>query len=402
MRTWAAYPHRPVQTSPNTPSAPSPTGPRPREPHTTVLGMVGGGQLARMTALDAARLGIDVRVLTGANDQGVRGLFTVVDGAHDDPEALRRLADQVDVVTFDHELVPLDAIQDLEAAGVTVRPSSTTLSFADKLHQRRTFADAGLPLPAFAEVTNTAEVESFAAEHGWPVVLKAPRGGYDGRGVSVAKDVAAAQDMLDAAAGRPLLAEQMLDLGMELAVLVVTSASGQRAVYEVVESVQVEGMCREVHAAEGHLDPELIAEGRRLGERVADLVESIGVLAIELFVVDGTLLVNEIAPRPHNSGHHTIDGCTTSQFENHARAVLGWPLGPVAPTAPATVMVNVVGTDGDPRERVPLVTDDVRIHLYGKGARPGRKIGHVTATGADHAEVAERARRAAAILEGAE
>ena len=143
-----------------------------------------------------------------------------------------------------------------------------------------------------------------------------------------------------------------------------------------------------------------LAEGRRLGERVADLVESIGVLAVELFVVGDEVLVNEIAPRPHNSGHHTIDGCVTSQFENHARAVLGWPLGSVAPTAPSTVMVNVVGTDVDPRERAALVTEDVRIHLYGKSVRPGRKIGHVTATGTDHDEVAARARRAAAILEG--
>lgn len=374
--------------------------PRPREPHTTVLGMVGGGQLARMTALDAARLGVDVRVLAGASDQGVRGLFEVVDGAHDDPAALRRLADQVDVVTFDHELVPLDAIAALEADGHPVRPSSTTLSFTDKLHQRQAFADAGLPVPPFARVTSTDEVETFAAAHGWPVVLKAPRGGYDGRGVSVADDLAAAEDMLTAAAGRPLLAEAHLDLTMELAVLVVTSATGERAVYDVVESVQVEGMCREVHAADGHLSVSMVAEGRRLGERVAGLVESVGVLAVELFVVGDEVLVNEIAPRPHNSGHHTIDGCVTSQFENHARAVLGWPLGSVAPTAPSTVMVNVVGTDVDPRERAALVTEDVRIHLYGKSVRPGRKIGHVTATGTDHDEVAARARRAAAILEG--
>ncbi len=375
--------------------------PRPRDPASTVLGIVGGGQLARMTALDAARLGVDVRVLAGAGDQGVRGLFEVVDGAHDDPAALDRLADQVDVVTFDHELVPLEAIEALEARGVVVRPGSTTLGFTDKLHQRRAFAAAGLPVPPFAEVTAREEVESFAAEHGWPVVLKAPRGGYDGRGVAVAQDAEAAADMLAAAGGRPLLVEAHLPLDAELAVLVVRGPDGTHATYEVVESVQVEGMCREIHAAEGHLDPALARRGRELGEQVADLVEAVGVLAIELFVVDGEVLVNEIAPRPHNSGHHTIDGCVTSQFENHARAVLGWPLGPTAPVAPATVMVNVVGVEEDPRTRVPLLTEDVRVHLYGKSVRPGRKIGHVTATGTDHEEVAARARRAAAILEGA-
>lgn len=374
--------------------------PRPRDPHATVLGIVGGGQLARMTALDAARLGVDVRVLAGPGDQGVRGLLEVVTGAHDDPDALDALAEQVDVVTFDHELVPLEAIAALEARGVVVRPGSRTLAFTDKLHQRRSFAAAGLPVPPFAEVADLAQVEAFAAEHGWPVVLKAPRGGYDGRGVAVAADAEAAGEMLAAAGGRPLLAEAHLPLEAELAVLVVRGPDGTTATYAVVESVQEEGMCREIHAAPGHPDAALAARGTALGLQVAELVDAVGVLAVELFVVDGQVLVNEIAPRPHNSGHHTIDGCVTSQFENHARAVLGWPLGDTAPTAPATVMVNVVGVDADPRERVAHVTEDVRIHLYGKSVRPGRKIGHVTATGTDHEEVAARARRAVATLEG--
>lgn len=370
-----------------------------------VLGVVGGGQLARMVALDAARLGVDVLVLAGEADQGVRGLFTVVEGEPDDPAALRLLADQVDVVTFDHEVVPLDAIRALEADGVVVRPSADALTFADKLHQRRAFATSGLPLPPFAAVTSVADVEGFAAAHGWPVVLKAAWGGYDGRGVAVVHGEAAAGDMVAAAAGRDLLAEAHLDLVRELAVLVVTSATGERVVYDPVESVQVDGMCREVHAAVGHLAPAEAAAARQVAGRVADDVGAVGVLAVELFVVhdpDGraALLVNEIAPRPHNSGHHTIDGCDTSQFENHARAVLGLPLGSPAPLAAASVMVNVVGTGGtDPRDRVHLVAPGVRIHLYGKTPRPGRKVGHVTVVGPDHAAAAAAARTAAAVLE---
>ncbi|CAN5171080.1 5-(carboxyamino)imidazole ribonucleotide synthase [soil metagenome] len=381
---------------------------------TMVLGVVGGGQLARMTALDAVRLGVEVRVLAGAADEGVRGLLPVVDGAHDDPDALRRLASQVDVVTFDHELVPLEAIRELEAAGTVVRPSSAALAFADKVHQRTAFAAAGLPVPPFATVTSAADVAAFADAHGWPVVLKAPHGGYDGRGVAIAADAAGAEAMLAAAAGRGLLVEPMLALRQELAVLVVTGVSGERVTYDPVESVQEEGMCREVHAADGHLPAALAARATALAERVADVVGAVGVLAVELFLVDGdtadgadtadtsggALLVNEIAPRPHNSGHHTIDGCVTSQFENHTRAVLGWPLGSPAPRAAASVMVNVVGTDGDPRDRVHLVDDAVKIHLYGKTAKPGRKIGHVTVVGPDHTKATAQARAAAALLEG--
>lgn len=372
---------------------------------TLVLGVVGGGQLARMIGLDAARLGVEVLVLAGERDEGVRGLLPVLDGAHDDPEALRRLADRVDVVTFDHELVPLEAIRALEADGVVVRPSSTTLAFADKLHQRRTFAAAGLPVPPFAEVEDADGVRAFAAEHGWPVVLKAPHGGYDGRGVAVAADIGGAADMLAASAGRALLVEPMLPLRQELAVVVATGADGSRVTYAPVDSVQVDGMCREVHAADGHLPDDLAAEAVAVAQRIADLVQAVGVMAVELFVVDGpggrpALLVNEIAPRVHNSGHLTIDGCATSQFENHARAVLGLPLGPATPRARASVMVNVVGAEGDPRDLVPQVPGDVHIHLYGKSPKPGRKIGHVTVVGRDHDDVAARARAAAAILEG--
>lgn len=358
-----------------------------------------------MMALDAARLGVHVRVLAGPDDEGVRGLFHVVEGRFDDVSALRRLAQQVDVVTFDHELVPLQAIRTLEDEGWVIRPGSTTLAFTDKLYQRRAFAAAGLPVPPFAEVARIDEVDAFAATHGWPVVLKAPRGGYDGRGVVIAHDIRAAADMVDGAAGRGLLIEAHQPLVQELAVVVVTSVDGHRTAYEPVESVQVDGMCREIHSAHGNLHPDLAMTAMRLGQRVADMVGSIGVLAVELFVVgdrDGgsTLLVNEVAPRPHNSGHHTIDSCVTSQFENHVRAVLGWRLGSVLQRATASVMVNVVGgSTGDPRERASSVGPDVHIHLYDKTPLPGRKVGHVTVVGDDQATVTTTARAAAAMLE---
>jgi 5-(carboxyamino)imidazole ribonucleotide synthase len=204
----------------------------------TVLGVVGGGQLARMLGLAAAPLGVGVRVLARTTDEGVRGLLPVVDGDPDDLEALRRLAAEVDVVTFDHELVPLDAVRALEAEGVVVRPSSSALAFADKLRQRRAFAAADLPVPPFAEVLDEADVAAFAGAHGWPVVLKAPWGGYDGRGVAVAVDAGEAADMLAAAGGRPLLAERHLPLVQELAVVVVTDVEGVRASYAPVVSVQ--------------------------------------------------------------------------------------------------------------------------------------------------------------------
>ncbi|MEE8600801.1 5-(carboxyamino)imidazole ribonucleotide synthase [Euzebya tangerina] len=370
------------------------------------LGIVGGGQLARMMALDAARLGVDVLVLAGPHDEGVRGLFPVMDGAPEDLAALRGLADVVDVVTLDHELVPLDVIRALEADGVVVRPGSATLSFTDKLHQRRRFAELGIPVPAFAEVKSLDDIEVFAQEHGWPVVLKAPRGGYDGRGVTVAADLDEADGMIAAADGRALLVEEHLELTSELAVISVTSANQDQTTYEPVVSVQIDGMCREIHA-DGSITVDLSTVAVRLATRVAQVVGAVGVLAAELFVVerDGQqqVLVNEIAARPHNSGHHTIDGCVTSQFENHVRAVLGMPPGPVAQRDPVSVMVNVVGGaegSGDPRERVGEVPAGVKVHLYDKTPRPGRKVGHVTATGEDRDTVAALARTAAAILEG--
>jgi 5-(carboxyamino)imidazole ribonucleotide synthase len=275
----------------------------------------------------------------------------------------------------------------------------------NKRLQRGRFADAGLPVPPFAVVTSAAEIRAFGAEHGWPVVLKAARGGYDGRGVWIGADeksaVALAAELLEQ--GVELLAEQWVPIEQELAILIARRPGGETAVYPLVETVQVDGMCREV-IAPASVAPKLAAEAARIAEAVAEISGVVGILAVELFISGGRVLINEIATRPHNSGHYSIEGCTTSQFEQHLRAILDWPLGSTALTAPAVVTVNVVGgPDGSEpasRLREALAIEGAHVHLYGKGARPGRKLGHVTVRGEDLTEVRARANEAAAILSG--
>lgn len=371
------------------------------------LGMVGGGQLARMSCQAAIPLGLTLRVLAErADDSAALVAGDVEVGAPGDVEALRRFAAGCDVVTFDHELVPPEVLQALANDGVTLRPSSEALLFAqDKLHQRTRFAAAGLPVPAFAPIATGEDAAAFGAAHGWPVVLKATRGGYDGRGVWVARDAEDAQRIAGEvlASGVTLLAEAFVPIEREVAVLVARSANGQLAHYPVVETVQVDGMCREVLSPAPIPQP-LASEAHRLAAEIATLTSAVGILALELFVTPSGLVVNEVALRPHNSGHFSIEGCATSQFENHIRAVLGWPLGHTTPAAPFVATVNVVGggSGADPRANLPaaLAVPGAHVHLYGKGPRPGRKLGHVTALGTDAREVIERTRRAAAMLVG--
>ncbi|HEX8101968.1 MAG TPA: 5-(carboxyamino)imidazole ribonucleotide synthase [Solirubrobacteraceae bacterium] len=371
-----------------------------------VVAMVGAGQLARMTQQAAIPLGVELRVLAdGPGDPAVLAGARYETGSPDRLEDLRTLADGADAVTFDHENVPPAHLQALEAEGVRLAPGAAAKRFAqDKLHARTGLAALGFPIPPFAQARTAADAERFAADHGWPLIAKTPRGGYDGRGVfALAGPDDAARALADHDGDDGLLLEPRLTLEQELAVIVARSAGGEAVVYPVVETVQQDAMCREI-VAPADVAPEVAEQATELARAIAEAIGATGIMAVELFLTPDGLLVNELALRPHNSGHYTIEGSVTSQFEQHVRAVLGWPLGSPAPTAPAVVTVNVVGpADGsDPAERIAagLAVPGAHVHLYGKAARPGRKLGHVTVCGADPAATRQAARTAAARLEG--
>ena len=364
--------------------------------------MVGAGQLARMTTAAAVGLGIDFRVLAAAPDESAAQVCAgTVLGDYRSADDLLKFAAGCDVVTFDHEHVPPGLIAAMEQAGTAVRPGGHALRYAqDKLAMREKLAGLGVPCPRFAPVSDLAGVTAFAERAGWPVVLKAVSGGYDGRGVWVCGGPDEAAGVLEH--GIALLAEEHVRFTRELAILVARSPANQGAAYPVVQTVQVDGICHEVLAPAPGLDTETAIEAEALGLRLAAELDVTGLLAVELFQTPRGLLVNEVAMRPHNSGHWTIEGAGTSQFEQHLRAVLNLPLGATAPVAPCVVMVNILGgTDPDLRDKLTHVwaaDPGVKIHLYGKQVRPGRKVGHVTALGTDFAEVAERARHAARYL----
>ena len=373
------------------------------------VGMVGAGQLARMTALAAVPLGVRLRVLAAdPRDSAADAAAEVVLGAPDDPRGLAALARDAAVVTFDHELVEPALLEALERDGVAVLPSSSVIGVViDKRRQRQALADLGAPQPEHYVVESPADIAAFAGFHGWPLVLKAARGGYDGRGVWVVEDQQAAETVFDEAASRgiSLLAERHVAMDCEIAVVVARRAGGEAVAYPVVQTVQRDGMLREL-AFPAPIPPALAEAARALALGIAHGVGVVGLLAVELFVEDGRLLVNELAARPHNSGHASIEGCVTSQFANHLRAVLDWPLGATDPVAPAFALVNVVGPpDGsDPASRVDqaLAVPGLHVHLYGKAAKPGRKLGHVTVVGQELDGVMTRARLGAAILHGEE
>ena len=370
------------------------------------VAVIGGGQLARMLAEPAAALGIPLRLLAEA--EGVSAAQVIPDhtvGDYRDLETLRAVTKGCAVVTFDHEHVPTDHLHALEAE-LAVRPGPEALVNAqDKAVMRARLAALGVPCPRNAVVSSPAEVTAF----GYPCVLKTTRGGYDGKGVW---RVAAAEQCADAfaaaeSAGVRVLAEELVDFRRELSALVARSPSGQVSAWPVVESVQRGGICAEVVAPAPGLAPGLAVEAQRIAMRVAAELDVTGVLAVELFeTTDGRILVNELAMRPHNTGHWTQDGAVTSQFENHLRAVLDLPLGAPDSRAPWTVMVNILGGDtetGRLYDGYPhaLARDPrLRVHLYGKGLRPGRKVGHVNAYGDDLDDCLERARHAAAWFRG--
>ena len=386
------------------PAATVASRPAPRPGGGPTVGIVGGGQLARMMLTAASELAIDARVLATTTDESAPGAWPHTTVAPDlDDAALGPFAIEVDVLTFDHELVDPEVLDALEAHGRVLRPGARALSFSDKAHQRTTLAAAGLPVPRFAIVEDAEALEGFAASvGGWPVVVKPPRGGYDGRGVHIVASPEEAATLLEGIGGA-VVVEELVEIEAELAVLVVTRASGGQVRYPVVGTVQVDGICHEV-VCPPPIEPDLIAEAERVASAVAEVVAAVGVLAVELFVSGGRVLVNEVAPRPHNSGHLTIEAATTSQFENHLRAVLDWPLGDVTSVAPAAVMLNILGDPaaGDPaaRRAEALAVPGAHVHLYGKSWRAGRKLGHVTALGPDVATARATAQAALDALSG--
>lgn len=363
------------------------------------LAVIGGGQLARMMQQAAIALGIHIRLLAEAPDVSAAQVIPDhVVGDYTDLDTLRAVVADAPVVTFDHEHVPPEHLNALQAEGHACRPGPHALLYAqDKGDMRTRLGALGVPCPRNAAISSAAELEAF----GLPAVVKTTRGGYDGKGVWIVRSAADAEEAF--ASGRSLLAEELVDFRRELSALVARSPSGEVRAYPVVESRQADGVCAEVIAPAPSLDPALDAEAREIAERIATELDVTGILAVELFeTTDGRLLVNELAMRPHNTGHWSIDGAVTSQFENHLRAVLDLPLGATDARTPWSVMVNILGgavEDLEAQRAVVLAAEpDVKIHLYGKSVKAGRKVGHVTAYGPGLDDVLSRARRAAALF----
>ena len=374
-----------------------------------IVGVIGGGQLARMMIPAAVNLGIEIRVL--AETDGMSAALAAVEvGDYRDLATVLAFADTVDVVTFDHEHVPQAILRELVSRGVAVHPGPDALLYAqDKLLMRERLSELGLPVPDWARVENADELAAFLAEHGGRAVVKTARGGYDGKGVRVVSHAHEADDwflaLAEDANGGALLVEELVDFRRELAQVIARRPSGQSVLWPVVETVQQNGVCAEVIAPAPKSAGRLGEVAADIAQQVADGIGVTGVLAVELFeTVDGRLLVNELAMRPHNSGHWSIDGAVTSQFEQHLRAVLDLPLGGTELREPWSVMVNILGgpVEGSMADRYPAAFAEqpaVKVHNYGKDPRPGRKIGHVTASGADLDTVTYQARATAAIFQ---
>jgi 5-(carboxyamino)imidazole ribonucleotide synthase len=372
------------------------------------VGVIGGGQLARMMIPPAIELGVDIRVLEEAEGMSAEIAATGV-GDYRDLDTVLAFAETVDVVTFDHEHVPPAILRELVARGIEVHPGPDALLYAqDKLHMRAKLTELGLPVPDWASIESADELGAFLADHGGRAVVKTARGGYDGKGVRVVTDASGADDWFLALAedgrGGALLVEELVSFQRELAQLVARRPSGEMAVWPVVETIQRDGVCAEVIAPAPGTAGRVADLAAEIARSVAEGLGVTGVLAVELFeTTDGRLLVNELAMRPHNSGHWSIEGAVTSQFEQHLRAVLDLPLGAPDARDDWSVMVNILGgpAEGTLQDRYPAALaahPQAKIHGYGKEPRPGRKVGHVTVTGDDLEDVVYIARSAAAFF----
>ncbi|GAA1840566.1 5-(carboxyamino)imidazole ribonucleotide synthase [Agromyces salentinus] len=373
------------------------------------VGVIGGGQLARMMIPAAIELGVDLRVLAEADGMSAAIAADRV-GDYTDLETVLAFAREVDVITFDHEHVPQDVLRGLVDAGVAVHPGPDPLRFAqDKLLMRERLSELGLPVPDWARVESAAELDAFIDAHGGTAVVKTPRGGYDGKGVRVVRTAAEVHEWFATAAedgrGGALLVEELVDFRRELAQLVARRPSGETVAWPLVETVQVGGVCSEVIAPAPHAAGRMSDVAAEIAFAVAEGLGVTGVMAVELFeTTDERILVNELAMRPHNSGHWSMDGATTGQFEQHLRAVLDLPLGGTGMHADWSVMVNILGGPeegslADRYERALSEHPTAKLHNYGKAPRPGRKVGHVTAVGDDLDTVVYEARAAAAAFQ---
>lgn len=371
-----------------------------------VVGVVGGGQLARMLQQPAIALGVRLRLLADSpDDSAAQVIPDTVIGDYRDLDTLRAFAHGCSVITFDHEHVPTQHLRALVGDGVVVRPGPDALVFAqDKALMRERLSGLEAPLPRWQLVSSVGDVREFAQTCGYPLVLKATRGGYDGKGVWVVANEQEAADVLSHDQVPGFIVEELVAYTRELSAMVARSPSGQAVAYPVVETVQRDGICHEVYAPAPEISDDHAVAAQQIALRIAGELDVVGVMAVELFDTASGVLVNELAMRPHNSGHWGIDGAVTSQFENHLRAVLDLPLGDPSATAPYTVMVNLLGgelSDLYPAYLHCMARDPrLKFHMYGKIVKPGRKIGHVTAVGRDLLDLLERTRHAVAYLRG--
>ncbi len=370
------------------------------------VGVIGGGQLARMMTPPSINLGLTLRVLAESEGSSA-SLATATVGDYNRPEVVLEFAKTVDVITFDHEHVPLEILEKLEESGVSVQPPSRALRFAqNKLEMRQRLAELGLPMPEWAKITEPSQLADFIYEHGGVAILKTPIGGYDGKGVRVVREAAAANDWFQNLAdfGGALLVEEKVDFVRELAQLSARRPSGEFKAWPLVETIQANGVCSVVKSPAPNASASVMSATEDIARTIAIGLGVTGVMAVELFEArDGRILINELAMRPHNSGHFSIEGSITSQFEQHLRAVLDLPLGDTAPTAEHAVMVNLLGVDSEndflPSYGIAMEEfPGAKIHTYGKGARAGRKMGHVTATSSDASSALATAEGAAAVL----
>ncbi|MBZ0292683.1 MAG: 5-(carboxyamino)imidazole ribonucleotide synthase [Anaerolineae bacterium] len=374
----------------------------------TRLGILGGGQLAQMLTQAAISLGVETAIFEQFEDSpAARLTHHQVASKWDNEEALINFALMCQAVTLENEFVDSLVLRWLADSGLAVYPTADTLAdIQDKLLQKQRIAAAGLAVPDFEAVYTPEDIREFGQAHGYPFLLKARRLGYDGYGnatIHSADDIIPAWNQLGADKGRELLAEAFIPFVRELAVMVLRGRDGELRSYPVVETIQQNHICHIVRAP-APISAKTAEKASELAKSAVEVFEGVGVFGAELFeLADGTVLYNEIAPRPHNSGHYTIEACVTSQFENHIRAVLGWPLGSTAMVKPAAVMVNLLGqrqgkTNSD-GIREALGVAQAHIHLYGKSdVRPGRKMGHVTALADTLAEAEAIAQKAADLV----